>query len=102
VLGELKNIGSRLNLSDDQRQKVQAFVTEASEKCRNTGTRIQIRLRQTSSRNWLTREAIRQRVVNILTAEQLTKWDEEVAKAKEFLGLKLATYSNLANNVSFF
>jgi protein CpxP len=99
VVGELKNIGSRLNLSDDQRQKV---VTEASEKVQEYRNRIQIRLRQTSSRNWLTREAIRQRVVNILTAEQLTKWDEEVAKAKEFLGLKLATYSNLANNVSFF
>jgi hypothetical protein len=36
------------------------------------------------------REAIRQRVVNILTPEQLTKWDSEVAKSKEFLGLKIA------------
>jgi hypothetical protein len=36
------------------------------------------------------REAIRQRVVNILTPEQLTKWDSEVTKAKEFLGLKIA------------
>ena len=36
------------------------------------------------------RDAIRQRVVNILTPDQLAKWDSEVAKAKEFLGLKIA------------
>lgn len=36
------------------------------------------------------REVIRQRVVNSLTPEQLTKWDSEVAKAREFLGLKIA------------
>jgi hypothetical protein len=32
VVGELKRIKSQLNLSDDQEQKVQAFLTEASEK----------------------------------------------------------------------
>jgi len=36
------------------------------------------------------RTAIRQRWENFLTAEQLTKWDSEMAKAKEFLGQKLA------------
>ena len=36
------------------------------------------------------RAALRQRVVNFLTPEQLAKWDTEVAKAKEFLGHKIA------------
>jgi hypothetical protein len=36
------------------------------------------------------RESIRQRVVQFLTPDQLSKWDAEVAKAKDFLGQKLA------------
>jgi hypothetical protein len=36
------------------------------------------------------RATIRQRLVGFLTPEQLTKWDAEAAKAKEFLGQKLA------------
>jgi hypothetical protein len=32
---------------------------------------------------------LRKRVVNFLTPDQLTKWDSEVAKAKEFLGHRL-------------
>ena len=32
------------------------------------------------------REAIRQRLVNVLTPEQLTKWDAAVSRAKELLG----------------
>ena len=36
------------------------------------------------------RTAIRQRLVNFLTPEQLTKWDAEVSKAREFLGQKMA------------
>ena len=35
------------------------------------------------------RDEIRQRVVKFLTPEQLTKWDSEIAKAKEFLGQKV-------------
>ena len=36
------------------------------------------------------RAPIRQRLVDFLTPEQLTKWDAEATKAKEFLGQKLA------------
>ncbi len=35
------------------------------------------------------RDEIRQRVVKFLSPDQLSKWDSEVAKAKEFLGQKL-------------
>ena len=91
VEGELKRIGSQLNLSDDQKQKVQAFLTEASEKVQEfreqNPNASQLDVIKKLADN---RDAIRQRVVNILTPEQLTKWDSEVAKAKEFLGLKVA------------
>jgi hypothetical protein len=36
------------------------------------------------------RAALRQGLVNLLTPEQVTKWDAEMAKAKEFLGQKIA------------
>ena len=36
------------------------------------------------------RTEIRERVKNFLSPEQLTKWDAEVGKAKEFLGQKVA------------
>jgi hypothetical protein len=32
------------------------------------------------------RDQIREHVVKFLTPEQLTKWDAEMAKAREFLG----------------
>jgi periplasmic protein CpxP/Spy len=35
------------------------------------------------------RDEVRQRVVKFLSPEQLSKWDSEVAKAKEFLGQKV-------------
>lgn len=91
VAGELKRIGSQLNLSDDQKQKVQALLAEASEK-------VQEYREQNPHASPLdvvkkladNRQAIRQRVADILTPEQLAKWDSEVAKAKDFLGQKVA------------
>jgi hypothetical protein len=35
------------------------------------------------------RDEIRQRVVKFLSPEQLSKWDGEIAKGKEFLGQKI-------------
>jgi|SwirhirootsSR3_FD_contig_31_28070212_length_373_multi_8_in_0_out_0_1 predicted HTH transcriptional regulator len=91
VVGEMKRIGSQLNLSDDQKQKVEVFLTEASEKVqeykKENPNASQADVTKKLADN---REAIRQRVVNILTPEQLNKWDSEVAKSKEFLGLKIA------------
>ena len=91
VVGELKKIGPQLNLSDDQKQKVQTLLTEASEKVQeyreHNPNASQADVIKKLADN---REAIRQRVVNFLTPEQLAKWDSEVAKSKEFLGLKIA------------
>ena len=91
VVAELKRIGGDLNLTDEQKQKLQAFMTEASEKVQEykqqnpSATRGEIAQKVLDNR-----AALRQRLVNFLTPEQLAKWDAEIAKAKEFLGHKVA------------
>jgi hypothetical protein len=91
VVSELKRIGASLNLSEEQKEKLHAFMTEAQEKVQEykqqnpSATHADLVRKLAENR-----EAIRQRVVHFLTADQLTKWDSEVAKAKEFLGQKLA------------
>jgi len=91
VVGELKRIGASLNLSDDQRQKLQTFMMEASEKVQEYRQQNPHATQQDLVKKVIdNRAALRQRLVNFLTPDQLTKWDSEVANAKEFLGQKLA------------
>ena len=91
VVNELKRFASDLNLTDDQKEKLRVALTEAREKIAeymqqnpNT-TKTDI-----ISKVVANRDAIRQRVVSFLSPEQLRKWDDEKAKAKEFLGQKIA------------
>ena len=90
VVSELKRFGQDLNLTDQQREKLQSTLVEAREKLadylkKNPGTtRADIVAKVKAHR-----DEIRQRVVRFLSPEQLTKWDDETAKAKEFLGQKL-------------
>lgn len=91
VSSELKRIGSQLNLSDDQRDKLHTFMTEASEKVQqykqqNPNASPADLVKRVAEN----RAAIRQRIVSFLTPDQLSKWDAEVGKAREFLGQKLA------------
>jgi periplasmic protein CpxP/Spy len=91
IASELKSFGASLNLSEDQKQKLHGFMTEASEKLQeykqqNPNASKEDLLKKIADN----RAVIRQRLTNFLTPEQLTKWDAEVSKAKEFLGQKLA------------
>jgi len=91
LMSEVKKIGASLNLSDDQKSKLQGFMSEASEKVQafkqqNPSASPKDIVKKIADN----RAALRQRVVNFLTPEQLTKWDNEIAKAKEFLGQKIA------------
>jgi predicted HTH transcriptional regulator len=88
---ELRRFASDLNLTDDQKEKLRVALMEAREKIAeymqqnpNT-TRADV-----ISKVVANRDAIRQRVVNFLSPEQLEKWDAEKAKAKDFLGQKIA------------
>ena len=90
VASELKRFAADLNLSEEQKQKLHTFMTEASEKIhhfkeQNPNASREDLIKKVAEN----RTSLRQRVVNFLTPEQLTKWDAEVAKAKEFLGQKL-------------
>jgi len=91
IASELKSFGSSLNLSDDQKQKLHGFMTEASEKLQEFKQRNPNASREDLMKKIAdNRATIRQRLTKILTPEQLTKWDTEVSKAREFLGQKLA------------
>jgi Spy/CpxP family protein refolding chaperone len=91
ITNELKRLGANLNLSAEQKQKLQSFMSEASEKLQqfkqqNPSVTKEDLIKKVAEH----RATLRQRLVNFLTPEQLTKWDAEVGKAKEFLGQKLA------------
>ena len=90
VATEVKRFAGDLNLSDEQKEKLQGALAEAREKVgdylRNNpnATKADIIAKVKGHR-----DEIRQRVVRFLSPEQLTKWDSEVAKGKEFLGQKI-------------
>ena len=91
VSNELRRIGGQLNLSDDQKERLQGFMTEASEKVQqykqqNPNASPADVIKKVAEN----RAAIRQRIVSFLTPDQLSKWDAEVSKAREFLGQKIA------------
>ena len=91
VATELKRFASSLSLTADQKEKLHVALSEAREKIaeymqKNPNTTKA----DVVSKIVANRDAIRQRVVNFLSPEQLEKWDAEKAKAKEFLGQKIA------------
>jgi len=90
VVSELKRFGQDLNLNDQQKEKLQSALTEGRErigeylKSHPNTSRADIIAKVKEHR-----DQIRQRVVNFLSPDQLTKWDAEMKKAKEFLGHRL-------------
>ncbi len=89
---ELKRLGTELNLSDNQKEQLRTLLTEKYEKLqeykKQNPNLSKEDLAQYIARN---RTAGREKVQNFLTPEQLTKWDAEVAKAKDFLSQRAAT-----------
>ena len=91
VANELKRFATDLNLSDEQKEKLRTSLAEGYEKVQeyrqqNPNASKEDLIKKVADN----RASIRQRLVNFLTPEQLTKWDAEAAKAKEFLGQKIA------------
>jgi periplasmic protein CpxP/Spy len=91
VVAEAGKFAASLQLSSDQKEKLQNAFTDARAKMGDylkdhpNITKADIAKQVVSHR-----DQIRQRVVNFLNPEQLKKWDTEVAKAKEFLGQHMA------------
>ena len=91
VAAELKRFGADLQLSDDQKARLQEFLTEARAKVAdylkaNPNAKRADVIKEVAAH----RDQLRQRLVNFLNPEQLTKWDAEVTKAREFLGQQMA------------
>jgi hypothetical protein len=91
VANELKRFAADLNLTDQQKERLHAALAEAREKVddsvqKNPGTTRGDIIEKVKAH----REEIRGRIEAFLSAEQLAKWDAEVAKAKEFLGQRMA------------
>jgi periplasmic protein CpxP/Spy len=89
---ELKRLGSELNLSDKQKEDLKTFLTDKYEKLQeyrkqnpNVSTED---IAQYVAKN---RSAGREKLEKFLTPEQLTKWDAEIAKAKDFLSQRAAS-----------
>ena len=89
---ELKRLGSELNLSDQQKEGLKAFLTEKNEKLqeyrKQNPNLSKEDIAQYVAKN---RSAGREKIEKFLTPEQLTKWDAEIAKAKDFLSQRAAS-----------
>ena len=91
VAGEVKRFASDLNLTADQKEKLQTAFQDARGKLGDymkdhPGVTKADMIKEVAGH----RDQIRQRVVNFLNPDQLKKWDSEIAKAKDFLGQHMA------------
>jgi hypothetical protein len=76
----LKRFATDLNLSEDQKQKLHGFLSEAYDKLQeykqqNTGVTKEDLIKKVADN----RTTIRQRLVSFLTPEQLSQWDASSA-----------------------
>ena len=92
VVAEAGKFAASLQLSSDQKEKLQNAFTDARSK---VGDYLKdhpgITKADIAKQVVGQRDQIRQRVVSFLTPDQMNKWDAEIAKAKEFLGQNLAS-----------
>lgn len=92
VATELKRIAGEMNLSDDQKEKLQSFLSDGYEKVQEYKKQNPNATKEDIVRKIAeNRTAIRSGVAKFLSPEQLSKWDAEVAKAKEAFGSKAAS-----------
>ena len=89
---ELKRLGGELNLSDTQKEGLKTFLTEKFEKLQEYRKQnpnfSHEEVLQYLAKN---RAAGREKLEKFLTPEQLTKFDAEMAKAKNFFAQRAAS-----------
>ena len=91
VAAELKTLATNLKLTDDQKSKLHDALGEARIKVADyMKANPNVSKADIAKQIAAHRDQIRQRVVNFLNPDQLKTWDAEVAKAKEFLGQRMA------------
>ncbi len=90
VATELKRFAADIDLSEEQKEKLGTALADGREKVgeylkaypNTTKAEIVAKVKEH-------RGQIHERVAAFLSPAQLVKWDQEVAKAKEFLGQRL-------------
>jgi periplasmic protein CpxP/Spy len=88
VANELKRIAGNLNLSDDQKSRLQTALENARERIDEIRqSNPDLTRADVIEKLKAVRGTARERVVQFLTPEQLSKWDDEMRKAKRFLGV---------------
>ena len=91
IADELKRLGSELNLSDQQKGELKSFLTEKYEKLQEYRKQNPNVSKDDIAKYVANnRSAAREKLTKFLTPEQLTKWDAEMAKAKDFISQKAA------------
>lgn len=92
IANELKRLGSELNLSENQKDQLKAFLSEKYEKLqeyrKQNPNLSKEDIAQYIAKN---RAAGREKIEKFLTPDQLAKWDAEVSKAKDFLSQRAAS-----------
>ena len=91
IATELKRIGGELNLSEGQKEGLKTFLTDRFEKLQeyrkqNPNVSKEDVVKYLAKH----REAAREKLEKFLTSEQLTKFDAEMAKAKDFISQRAA------------
>jgi periplasmic protein CpxP/Spy len=87
---ELRRFATDLNLTDAQKGQLKTALESAHEKIDEIRAKNpNVSRADVVSKIKEHRGALRERVEKFFTPEQLTKWDAEVTKAKEFLGERL-------------
>jgi predicted HTH transcriptional regulator len=91
VTNELKRFAQELSLSDTQKEQLRTYLADKHAKVQEfMQQNPNISRKELVQKIASLRSSLREQVVKFLTPQQLTKWDAEVAKAKEFLGQNLS------------
>jgi predicted HTH transcriptional regulator len=91
VTNELKRFAQELSLSDTQKEQLRTYLADKHAKVQEfMQQNPNISRKELVQKIASIRSSLREQVVKFLTPQQLTKWDAEVAKAKEFLGQNLS------------
>jgi periplasmic protein CpxP/Spy len=87
---ELKRFAADLNLSDTQKSQLRTGLENAHERIDEIrANNPNVSRADVVAKLKENRSVLRERVEKFLTPEQLTKWDAQVTKAKEFLGERI-------------
>ena len=88
----MKRLGSELNLSDQQKDQLKTFLADKYEKFQEYKKQNpNVSKEDISQYLAKNRSAGREKLEKFLTPDQLSKWDAEIAKAKDFLSQRAAT-----------